>query len=75
MLVAILGYLSTFDHTPEVFVERVAPWGKDFFMTTAQILVACSLTVVSMLNYIPFRASVLNVLFTNPEVTFLRYFS
>ncbi len=73
VLVAVLGYASTFDSTPEVFVEREAPWGKDLPMIIAQILVACSLTAVTMLNYIPLRSSVLNLMFTDPEVTFKRY--
>ena len=73
LLVAIFGYTSTLDATPEVFVERVAPWGTDFAMTAAQLLVICSLITVIMLNYLPLRSSVLNLFLDNPEITFRRY--
>lgn len=72
-LVSVFGYLSTFDATPEVYVERVAPWGFDVFMAVAQALVVLSLLVNTMVNYVVLRASVFGLVFENPEVTGIRY--
>jgi len=73
ILVSLFGYVSTFDSTPEVFVERIAPWGTDVFMTIAQVFIIFSLITNTMVNYVAWRGSVFGLIFENPEVAKLRY--
>ena len=72
-LIGVLGYISTFDKTPEIFVTRVAPWGKDYAMVIAQIMVTLALCANTLLSYMPFRSSVLNLTLGDTTITFRRY--
>lgn len=72
IIISLLGYFSTFEETPEVFVERIAPWGTDILMIIAQIIITICLIFSIMFNYVPFRTAVYGILFSNPEVTIKR---
>lgn len=72
VLVGIIGYATTFDNTPPVYIQRSAPWGLDYPMVIAQALMAFALCVGNMLNYTAMRSSAFNLILGNSEVTFTK---
>lgn len=76
-LIALAGYLSTFDQTPHVVLNRRPlsddPNAHDYKLLVGSVAISFSLIFASPLNYNPFRTSLLNLIFpNNPKLTWPR---
>jgi amino acid permease len=61
--IALVGYFSTFDHTPDLVIARPFLNGKDYAMTISCIAVILVVLVSSPANYFPFK-NTLNYMIT-----------
>lgn len=60
IMMAMSGYFSTLNNTPEIVLSRTPPteeWNTDWLQTIASILVLSTMVSNIVLNYIPFRNS------------------
>jgi hypothetical protein len=53
--IALVGYFSTLDATPELVIARSQPFGKDYTMTISGIAIICVVLVSSPANFFPFK--------------------
>ncbi len=58
--IALVGYFSTFDQTPDLVIARplLPGWKHDFAMTISCIAVILVVLVSSPANYFPFKNTV-----------------
>lgn len=73
-IIAITGYLSTFESTPDLVVTRkpFPPYSYDVFLMIAQISIAGALCITIPLNFVPLRTSIFNHIFSNQELTYTK---
>jgi hypothetical protein len=71
--IALAGYFSTFDHTPDLVIAREFISGKDYAMTIACLAVIMVVLVSSPANYFPFK-NTLNFMVTGTlDISFKMY--
>ena len=67
-IVALSGYLSTFDETPKVVITRtnLEHFGnRDYFNMIAIIGVIVTIVISIPINYVPLRRSLFNIFYSN----------
>jgi len=66
--------MSTLKETKDLIIDRDSPFGSgpDIAMTISQILICVSLCIGVPLNYVPVRSAIYELIFTDPQYTFLR---
>jgi len=68
--IALVGYFSTYDHTPDLVIARTLPgWEHDYSMTIACIAVILVVLVSSPANYFPFKNTVNYMITGNLQVS------
>lgn len=56
--IALAGYFSTFDKTPDCVIARPLLWDHDYALAIASIAVILVVLVSSPANYFPFKNTV-----------------
>jgi amino acid permease len=67
--IALVGYFSTLDSTPDLVIARPQIDGKDYFMTLSCIAVILVVLVSSPANYFPFKNTLNYMMTGNLEVS------
>lgn len=75
IIIILSGYLSSYDQTPDIIIDRPGPESFKIPVFISQLLIACALCVSIPLNYVPLRTAIYNQAFGTTEYTFNRYLS
>lgn len=73
-VIAVCGYFSTFESTPDLIVKRGSPDNvvDKILMMIAQVWIAAAICITIPLNNIHFRSAIFRYIFDNQELTNLR---
>ena len=67
--IALVGYFSTFNMTPDLVIARPKLYDHDYAMTIACIAVILVVLVSSPANYFPFKNTVNYMIYGTSEVS------
>lgn len=72
--IALVGYFSTLDFTPDLVIARPSLNGKDYWMTVSCLAVILVVLVSSPANYFPFKNTLNYMITGNLEVSNKMYY-
>lgn len=67
--IALAGYFSTLDATPDLVIARAKEFGNDYAMTIANLAIILVVLVSSPANYFPFKNTLNYMLYGSHEMT------